>query len=227
MADGFSRMGIPLTETALCGFRAFYELLMEKNAVMNLTAITGEEDVARLHFLDCVALLTVCDFSGKRVIDVGTGAGFPGVPLGIAAPEARVTLLDSQLKRVRFLEETVTKLGLSMDCICARAEEAGELRESFDIAVSRAVSRMDVLCELCLPFVRPGGRFLAMKGPDCRDEISQATRAIELLGGDTPEIIPYTIPGTDVRHAVVVINKVKPTPEQYPRRFAKIQKNPL
>ena len=154
LRDGFAALGLPLSEAALERYRAYYTFLAERSQVMNLTAIHGEEDTARLHFLDCAALLSMADFAGARVIDVGSGAGFPGLPLKIAQPEMELTLLDSLAKRVQFLSETCALLGLDdVVCLHARAEEAPQLRETFDAAVSRAVAKLSVLSELCLPFV--------------------------------------------------------------------------
>ena len=197
--------------------------------MINLTAISGEEDIARLHFLDCAAVLTAADFSGASVIDIGSGAGFPGLPLRILKPGIRLTLLDSLGKRVDFLKEVCAALKLEdVVCLNTRAEEAPEcFRGNFDFAVSRAVARVNVLCELCMPFVRVGGMFLAMKGPDCMDEINEAKKAIEVLGGSLEETRFYKIPGTDIKHSLVRIRKISSTPEKYPRRFAKIQKRPL
>lgn len=228
LRDGFAQLGLPLSDEALRRFRTYYAFLEERSQVMNLTAIHGEQDVARLHFLDCAALLTAEPFAGKAVIDVGTGAGFPGLPLKIAQEDIRLTLLDSQAKRVHFLAEMCEKLGFAdVPCIHARAEETPELRGGFDIAVSRAVARLYLLCELCLPFVRKGGVFLAMKGPDCAEELEEAARAIRTLGGTYERTIPYTIPGTDIVHSVVVIRKTGDTPAKYPRRWAKMQKEHL
>ena len=196
---------------------------------MNLTAIEGEGPVARLHFLDSAALLNYADFSGARVVDVGTGAGFPGLPLAILRPDADFTLLDSQQKRIDFIAETAALLGLeNTRCEAMRAEEApAEYREGFGIAVSRAVARLNVLCELCLPFVRVGGSFISMKAADCAEEVAEAAKAIETLGGSAPEIRTYTIPGTDVVRTAVIIKKTAPTPAKYPRRWARISKQPL
>ena len=228
LKDGFAALGLPLTDTALKHFRTYYEYLSEQNKVMNLTAIEGEADTARLHFLDCAALLTVQELAGRSVIDVGSGAGFPGLPLKIAQEEVRLTLLDSLEKRVRFLADTCALLGFDdVECIHARAEDAKALRGQFDAAVSRAVARLNLLAELCLPFVKVGGVFLAMKGPGAAEELAEAASAIETLGGGAAEILPYTIPGTDQAHSIVRIRKSAPTPEKYPRRWAKIQKNPL
>ena len=226
--SGFAALGIPADARAAERFVQYFRALSERNKVMNLTAITEAEDVARLHFLDSVALLEFLDLSGSRVIDVGTGAGFPGLPLKIAEPTIRLTLLDSLRKRVDFLSETCAALELEdVECLHARAEEAPGLREQFDFAVSRAVARLNVLCELCLPFVRPGGSFLALKGPDPREEMDEARRAVAELGGEFGETLRYGIPGTDIQHTVVVVKKTKSTPAKYPRRFAKIQKSPL
>ena len=207
----------------------FSRLLLEKNQVMNLTAITEPREVATLHLLDSLALAAHEELAGKKIIDVGTGAGFPGMPLAIVRPDAAVTLLDSLGKRVKFLEECRDALGLrNVTCVHARAEElAAGRRESFDIAVSRAVAALPVLCELCLPLVRAGGQFLAMKSSHTGEEIASAEKAIALLGGRIGAVRDYTIPGSDVVHRVVVIDKVSPTPKKYPRRFAQIKKQPL
>lgn len=229
LKDGFAELGVTVDDKAIERYRVYFENLEEKNKVMNLTAISGEEDVARLHFLDCAALLTVADFKGKKVIDVGTGAGFPGLALKIAQPDMELTLLDSLNKRIDFLSETCEKLDLDdVQCIHARAEEAPkDFRGAFDIATSRAVARMSVLCELCLPFLKVGGVFVAMKGPDCAQEVSEAENAIKLLGGEIRETKLYPIPGTDITHAAVIIEKVKPTHPKYPRKWAQIKKQPL
>ena len=205
------------------------DLLIETNKVMNLTAITDPEDVATLHFLDSAALLTLESFSGKSVVDVGTGAGFPGLPLRVLEPSIRLTLLDSLNKRIQFLETVCRELDLpDVACVHARAEEfAAEHRESFDLTVSRAVAALPVLCELCLPLVKPGGKFLAMKSVESDAELAAAQHAIAVLGGAVEAVRDYAIPGTDVRHRLIVVEKVKKTPEKYPRMFAKIKKNPL
>ncbi len=196
---------------------------------MNLTAITDPDEVARLHFLDSAALLKLLDFRGRTVVDVGTGAGFPGLPIRILEPSARVTLLDSLGKRISFLQEVCDELGLSdVKCVHARAEEFAEKhRESFDVAVSRAVASLPLLAELCLPLVKTGGTFLAMKSVDSGEELDAAAKAIEILGGRLTGIRDYAIPGTAVFHRAVLIEKVKPTPPKYPRPFTKIKKAPL
>ncbi|MBO5495958.1 MAG: 16S rRNA (guanine(527)-N(7))-methyltransferase RsmG [Oscillospiraceae bacterium] len=229
LCRGFADLGLPLDETALSRFRLYYEQLEETNKVMNLTAITGEEDVARLHFLDSAALLTLEDMAGKRLLDVGSGAGFPGLVLKIACPSLSLTLLDSLDKRVRFLSGLCETLDLAdVRCLHARAEEApAELRESFELVSSRAVARLNLLCELCLPFVQVGGRFLAMKGPEAEEEVREAAGAIRTLGAEVERLAPYTIPGTDRSPCVVVLRKVRATPARYPRRWGQIKKQPL
>lgn len=207
----------------------FSRMLLEKNQVMNLTAITDPRDVAVLHLLDSLALTGLAGLEGRTVVDVGTGAGFPGVPLAIARPSARVTLLDSLGKRVDFLRESCRTLGLdNVECVHGRAEEfAGERRETFDLAVSRAVAALPVLCELCLPLVKVGGAFWAMKSVDTEEEISASKTAVKVLGGRVQAVSDYTIPTTEVVHRVVCIQKTAPTPKKYPRRFALIKKQPL
>ena len=207
----------------------YAELLLEKNQVMNLTAITAPPDVATLHLLDCAALAAQLDLSGKRVIDVGTGAGFPGMVLAILTPDARFTLLDSLGKRVDFLKEVQTDLGLkNVTCVHARAEEfAAQHREQFDLAASRAVAQLNVLCELTLPLVKVGGQFAAMKSVSTDEEIRQAHSAIAQLGGQLAGCTDYPVPETDVIHRIVRIEKVRPTPKQFPRAFARIKKAPL
>lgn len=228
--SGTPELGTQLDGEKLAKFRTYYGLLEKRNAEFNLTAIKGEEDAARLHFLDSVGILGAWEFDGARVIDVGTGAGFPGLAIKIAAPNMSVTLVDSTEKKVQFLREVSETLGLRVNCLHARAEELGQdpkFREKYDIAVSRAVARLNILAELCLPLVKEGGAFIAMKSLDSDDEISEAETAIEELGGSILEIFEYTIPDTDVIRRAVVVIKEEKTPKRYPRRFAKIQKSPL
>ena len=233
IASGLAQLGLSgqVPQAAPAQLERFGRLLLEKNKVMNLTAITEPADVAALHMLDCAALLGCADFGGKTLIDVGTGAGFPGVPLGVLVPSLRVVLLDSLNKRVDWLGEACEALGLdSMEAIHARAEEAAHdnaLREQFDFAAARAVADLRVLCELCFPFVKAGGYFLAMKGTDCGEELDGARPAIAALGGELERCYDYAIPHTQVCHRVILIKKTAPTPSQYPRRWAKIQKSPL
>ena len=207
------------------------QLLIEKNQVMNLTAITEPAQVARLHMLDCAALLNCADFKGKTLIDVGTGAGFPGLPLKILVPELEVVLLDSLNKRVNWLGEVISELGLTgITAIHARAEEQALVkgyRDSFDFVTARAVADLRLLGELCLPYARVGGTFLSMKSVGSGEELQNAAHAVKFMGGRVRERVDYTIPGTDVKHRVLLIDKVAPTLKGYPRRWAKIQKEPL
>lgn len=218
------RPGLPPEAVqAMCRFG---QALLEKNQVMNLTAITDPAQVGRLHFLDSLTLLDLADFRGKQVIDVGCGGGFPGVPLKIACPEMELTLLDSLGKRMDWLAQILPGLGVEARCVTARAEEAvAGCRESYDYAVSRAVARLNVLCELCLPYVQVGGTFLAMKGAAAQAEVEQARGAIRRLGGEVEQLAAF--PQVGQEHAVVVIRKIRPTPAQFPRRFAKIKQQPL
>jgi len=220
---GLDAAGVPALER-------YGELLLEKNKVMNLTAITEPADVAALHFLDSAALLSLADFKGTAVADIGTGAGFPGMPLRILAPEiASVTLLDSLGKRVDFLKEVCADLGLeNVSCVHARAEEfAAEHREGFDIVTSRAVANLRMLSELCLPLVKTGGYFLPMKSVESEAELQEAETAIRTLGGKVEQVRDYRIPGTDITHRLIFIKKTRKTDKKYPRAFAKIKKNPL
>ncbi len=226
IAAGLPELGITLPPETIETMGRFASALLEKNQVMNLTAITDPVQVAKLHFLDSLTLMTLADFRGKTVIDVGCGGGFPGVPLAIACPEAQVTLLDSLGKRMTWLEQTLPTLGVKARCITGRAEEeVVKCRERYDFALSRAVARLNILCELCLPYVKVGGCFLAMKGSAAAEEAKEAEKAIALLGGQLEEIINFTVDGAS--HPVLKIRKVKPTPPAYPRRYGKIKQQPL
>lgn len=214
-----------------CQLEEYGQMLIEQNQVMNLTSITEPRDVATLHMLDCASLLECGRMQGRTLIDVGTGAGFPGMVLKLLCPSLEVTLLDSLQKRLDWLGTVANRLEVSgLTTIHGRAEEYGldpAFREQFDFATARAVADLRLLCELCLPFVKPGGRFLAMKSIESDAELGQARPAMERLGGRLVGCHDYTIPHTDVTHRVVVIEKVAPTPTGYPRRWAKIQKSPL
>ena len=227
LTEGLAQLGLPTC--AAPRLAEFAGAVLEQNKVMNLTAITDPADFAALHLLDSAVLLTLADFQGKRVVDVGTGAGFPGMPLRILEPDFDLTLLDSLGKRIAFLQETCARMGLQrVEAVHARAEDfAADHRETYDIATSRAVAALNVLCELTLPLVRVGGCFLAMKSVDSDDEIAASRGAVGQLGGRIRELRDYRIPGTDVTHRIVIIDKLRPTPQAYPRAFAKIKKNPL
>lgn len=220
------KLNLALSEAQLDTLCRFGDALIEKNQVMNLTAITEPEKVAELHFYDCLALLNAADFKNKRVVDIGCGAGFPGVPLKIAEPSMDLTLLDSLGKRMQWLREVLPELGVEANVVTARAEEyVSSCREQFDLAVSRAVARLNILAELCLPYVKTGGVFLAMKGQLADVELDEASRGIRLLGGKVERVYEYEV--ADAVHRAVVIRKEKPTPARYPRAFAKIKKAPL
>ena len=233
ITTGLSILGLTPPDNADTVLAEYGRLLLEQYQVMNLTAITDPAQVAALHFLDSAALLTLPGISmaGKSLIDVGTGTGFPGLPLRILEPTLHLTLLDSLGKRINWLAALCEQLGVQgVTCLHARAEEqafVSGFRDSFDFAVSRAVASMGMLCELCLPYVKVGGYFLAMKSMDCGEEVAAAVSAIRLLGGRLQPVLEYQIPGTDVRRRVIVVQKLFPTPAGYPRRWAKMQKAPL
>lgn len=226
LAAGLPALGLTLTDGQLDRLCQFGRLLLAQNQVMNLTAITEPRAVAQLHFLDSLALLQWEDLRGKAVIDVGCGAGFPGTPLAIAVPEAKLTLLDSLQKRIRWLETVLPQVGVDATCVAARAEEyVAQHREQYDVAVSRAVARLNLLSELCLPYVKVGGKLLALKGAMAQEEADEARKAIETLGGRITGIWEY--PVGDAVHRIVAVEKVRPTPKAYPRKFAKIKQSPL
>ena len=223
---GLPRLGLTLTDAQVQTLCDFGNAVIRQNEVMNLTAITEPTQVAKLHLLDSLTVLTTGDFAGKTLIDVGCGAGFPGVPLAIACPELKVTLLDSLGKRVHWLEEILPQLGVQAECVTARAEEAvAGRREQYDIATSRAVARLNILLELTAPYVRVGGRVIAMKGTAAREELAECTAAIKKLGLQLEGIREFPIDGTS--HALILLKKIAPTPKQYPRRYAKIKQSPL
>ncbi|MBP3361861.1 MAG: 16S rRNA (guanine(527)-N(7))-methyltransferase RsmG [Clostridia bacterium] len=230
LKDGFIELGLSCSELQLKQLEKYAELLVLRNKSVNLTGITDLREIAQKHFLDSASALCA-GAGGKRIIDVGTGAGFPGLVLKILRPELELTLLDSLNKRLDFLRETVDALSLdNVTFIHSRAEDGGhrkELRESFDIAVSRAVAALPLLSELCLPFVSVGGSFLALKGPAAFEEAENAARAITILGGEIKEIADVHVPGTELEHKIVVIKKVRHTPIKLPRKPALISKNPI
>ncbi len=226
LSAGLPQLGLSLSEEIQSTLCAFGEAVVEQNKVMNLTAITEPEQVAKLHLLDSLTLLTLEDLRGKRLIDVGCGAGFPGVPLKIACPEMELTLLDSLGKRMQWLEGVLPKLGAEAQCLTARAEEAVQTRrERYDVATARAVARLNILLEVTAPYVKVGGKVLAMKGTAAPEELAEAKNAISKLGLELEQVSEFPIDGT--AHRVIVLKKVASTPAKYPRPYAKIKKNPL
>ena len=227
LKEGLPLLGLDLSEEICVQLCDFGRAMVKQNEVMNLTGITEDEPVAKLHLLDSLTVMSCVDLAGKSIIDVGCGAGFPGVPLSIACPSAKVTLLDSLAKRMNWLETAVPQLGVqNATFVTARAEEAvTKCRESYDYATSRAVARLNILLELTAPYVKVGGAVLAMKGAAAKEELEEAKSAISKLGLKIEAVREFPIDGT--AHAVIVLRKVSPTPAKYPRRFAKIKQNPL
>ena len=226
LKEGLPVLGLDLPDETAETLCRFGQVVVKQNEVMNLTAITEPDQVAKLHLLDSLSVLKCADLKGKTLIDVGCGAGFPGVPLAIACPEAKVTLLDSLGKRMTWLETVLPELGVNARCVTARAEEAvTSCRETYDFATSRAVARLNILLELTAPYVKVGGKVLAMKGAAAREELAEAGNAIRKLGLKLEEVKEFPMDGTT--HAVIVLRKVSPTPPQFPRRFAKMKQSPL
>ena len=227
LEEGLPGLGLELPGERVQKLCDFGAAMVRQNEVMNLTAITEDAQVAKLHLLDSLTVLCCTDLKGKQLIDVGCGAGFPGVPLAIACPEAKITLLDSLAKRMNWLETVLPQLDVANTrCITARAEEAvATRREKFDFATSRAVARLNILLELTAPYVRVGGKVLAMKGAAAREELAEAKNAIKRLGLQLEEVKDFSIDGAT--HSVIVLKKVSSTPPQYPRRYAKIKQSPL
>lgn len=229
LKNGFSAMKLSVSDAQIAQLEDFTARMLETNKVMNLTRITDPKEIAEKHLFDCASLLQAADFSKKSVVDVGCGAGFPGMPLHILCPSCDLTLLDSLGKRIRFLQGCIDAMNLSdIEAVHARAEEfAAKHREQYDFAVSRAVAQLNVLAELSLPLVKQGGAFIAMKSKDTDEELERAKKAIRLLGGEIEKIIDYMIPHTEITHRLVVIRKKNHTPKQYPRPFRKISASPL
>jgi len=212
-------------------FAEYKNLIQEWNEKINHTAITDDEGIIKKHFIDSIKVFNFPELhSAKTVVDIGTGAGFPGIPMKIVKPDMEVVLLDSLMKRVNFLNEVIAKLGLKgIKAVHGRAEDfaKAEYRDCFDAAVSRAVANMTLLSELCLPFVKVGGYFVAMKGPGAEAEIEEAKQAIGMLGGKLEQVIEVEIEESDLKHNLVVVKKVKPTPKQFPRKPGVAAKKPL
>lgn len=232
LKKGLDSLNIELTESQIEQFILFYELLVEKNKVMNLTGITEWEDVVQKHFLDSLTLIRVTDMNKiNRIIDVGTGAGFPGIPLKIAFPNIQITLMDSLNKRIRFLQEVIERCKLvQIEAVHSRAEDLArnvEYREQFDVCVSRAVANLSSLSEYCLPFVKLNGQFVSYKSGTVEEEINTAEKAIQILGGKIKEIDKFTLPDSDIARTLVVINKVKNCGKKYPRKAGMATSNPL
>ena len=224
------KLNISLSEMQINQFIRFYEMLIEKNKVMNLTAITEFDEVIDKHFLDSLNLFRLIDLnSEKRILDLGTGAGFPGIPLKIAFPKIKITLVDSLNKRVMFLNDVVNQLGLEdVECVHARAEDLAkkkEYREEYDICVSRAVANLSTLSEYCIPFVKVGGNFISYKSGDCDEEINSSKAAIKKLGARISKVENFEI--KDMGRSFVVIDKISSTPSKYPRKAGLPSKEPL
>ena len=233
---GLDQLKIQLTQEQKEQFIKYYEYLIEKNKVMNLTAITDYEEVLLKHFLDSLSLVKVQDFipeklSGKTVIDIGTGAGFPGIPLKIAFPELGIVLLDSLNKRINFLDEVIEMLQLrKIEAVHGRAEDYArqkEFRENFDFCVSRAVANLSTLSEYCLPFVKQGGYFISYKSGKIEEELSNAENAVKVLGGNVKEVVKFSLMDTDMDRSFMVVEKKKTTPKRYPRKAGLPSKEPI
>lgn len=236
LKEGLSALSIPYTEEMLTKLHQYYEMMIVKNQVMNLTAITEYDDVVVKHWLDSLCFAKVYlkhrkEGNSPKLIDIGTGAGFPGIPIKIFFSEIEVLLLDSLQKRITFLQDVVDSLALNaISCVHGRAEELGrkpEYREQYDYAVSRAVARLSSLAEVSLPFVNQGGMFLPYKSESSEEEIVEASYAIRELGGKQTEVLSYEIPTSDLPRKLIAINKCKPTPSKYPRGGGKPFKAPL
>ncbi len=226
------KLNIHLNEKQVYQFMKYYEMLIETNKVMNLTAITDFDEVIDKHFVDSLALIQAIDLNKElKVIDVGTGAGFPGIPLKIAFPELDILLLDSLNKRIHFLDQVISELGLeNIQTIHGRAEDFGKnplYREKFDLCVSRAVANLSTLSEYCVPFVKVDGYFISYKSGKVQEELDASRHAVDILGGKVEKCLNYALADTDMERSLVVIHKLKPTKKAYPRKAGKPSKEPL
>lgn len=232
LTAGCEKIGVSLSKEQLDQFIKYYELLVEWNSFMNLTAITEFDEVVTKHFVDSVSLIKAIDLDRPlSVIDVGTGAGFPGIPLKIAFPELKITLLDSLNKRIKFLNEVIDQLNLKeIKAIHGRAEDAAksaDLRENFDLCVSRAVANLSTLSEYCLPFVKVGGMFISYKSEKITEEMKTAKKAISVLGGEVSDQVEFILPDSDIYRNLFIIEKKKVTPKKYPRKAGLPSKEPI
>ncbi|MCR5594588.1 MAG: 16S rRNA (guanine(527)-N(7))-methyltransferase RsmG [Lachnospiraceae bacterium] len=237
LTNVLSQLNISLTDKQTDKFMLFYDMLIESNKVMNLTGITEFDEVVLKHFADSLSLVKIYDLSSSKdikIIDIGTGAGFPGIPLKIAYPEINITLLDSLGKRINFLNSVILKLGLNDSGSCLtvnmRAEDYVKescVRESYDLAVTRAVSDLSVICEYALPYIKTGGSFIPYKSGDVEEEIKRAENAIDILGGIMDKTISFDLPGSDIKRSLIEIKKTRPTPDKYPRKAGLPVKKPL
>lgn len=230
--NGCKELGIELSDKQYEQFITYYEMLIEKNKVMNLTAITEYEEVIEKHFLDSLSLIKAIPLDKQiRVLDLGTGAGFPGIPLKIAFPDLDILLMDSLNKRINFLKEVINELQLEkIDAVHGRAEEMArkkEYRENFDLCVSRAVANLSSLSEYCIPFVKQGGCFVSYKSGEIEEELVQSKKAVSTLGGKIENILKFQLPNTEMSRSFVVIEKVKTTPKTYPRKAGTPSKEPI
>ena len=231
LSDYCKKIELDITDTQLQQFDDYYRFLVEKNKVMNLTTIIEKEDVVLKLFIDSIFIMKYTDFDEKKVIDIGTGAGFPGLPLKIAYPDTEVVLVDSLNKRIKFLDEVIAQLGLKgISTVHGRAEDGGkskELREQFDVSVSRAVADLSVLSEYNLPFVKVGGYFVAYKSGEIDEELEKSKKAILILGGQIEKVDKFKLPETDIERSLVYIKKVKNTPKKFPRKAGLPAKEPI
>ncbi len=228
---GLTQLGITLSRKQYQQFMTFYELLIERNRVMNLTAITALDEVVIKHFIDSLAIVKAFRPESERLLDIGTGAGFPGIPLKIAFPNLNIVLLDSLKKRLVFLEDVIDQLGLTgISTLHGRAEDFGRdkvYREQFDLCVSRAVAKLSSLSEYCLPYVRKGGCFISYKSGNIEEELASSKRAIKLLGAELKEVLEYQLPNTDMQRTLIVMEKKENTPKNFPRTAGKPSKEPI